>query len=137
MQGSHPLFLSTATLIGPIVPQLNRLANAIAKRHPVPETLRPPPAAVRAVVHGELSPRLGHLGTRILADGHRGFTIDSHACDVLRCHRFVVFLAMLAKRASVSASCFGGVACITLRRRKPRRFSPAALVEGAGSWAAP
>jgi hypothetical protein len=45
-----------------------------------------------------------------------------------------IFFLLLSKIASVSLIFFGGLALPTLRRRKPMRLSPSAIVEGAGSW---
>ena len=75
-----------------------------------------------------------HTATRKLPNVHRRFTIDAQALDPSRCRSISILFLMLAKIASVSLIFFCGLALTTLRRRKPMRFSTAAIVEGAGSW---
>ena len=75
-----------------------------------------------------------HTAARKLPNVYRRFTIDAQALDPSRCRGVSLFFLMLAKIASVSLIFFWGLALTTLRRRKPMRFSTAAIVEGAGSW---
>lgn len=76
----------------------------------------------------------GHPTARKLPNVHRRFTIDAQALDPSRCRGVGILFLMLSKIASVSLIFFCGLALTTLRRRKPMRFSTAAIVEGAGSW---
>ena len=63
-------------------------------------------------------------------------TIDTETGDAGRGRCSLVFFSILAKIASVSAIFFCGLALTTLRHRKPRRWSTAAMVLGAGHGAA-
>src|SRR5215831_3747159 len=133
-----------------------RLTNVRYRREHVDERTgmcyHQTPPSERVVMHvrdaGQAKPRLEHHPLSLLgacyatprrklndpANGYRRFTIDAQALDPSRCRGVGILFLMLAKIASVSLIFFCGLALITLRRRKPRRLSTAAIVEGAGSW---
>ena len=82
-----------------------------------------------------ITPREAPVGS--LTARHGCFPLDAQPCAPLRGGRLVVFFSMGAPRASVSAIVFCGVALLTVRRRKPRRLRPAAIVLGEGPWSSP
>jgi hypothetical protein len=88
-----------------------------------------------AVVIARLVSAPSPTAARQLPNGHRRFTIDAQALAPSRGRGVGLLVLRWAKIASVALSFFCGWALTTWRRRKPRRFTTAAIVEGAGSWA--
>jgi hypothetical protein len=123
----------------------DRIPMSSSQRWPLPRAVAPlcrptppgdglclPPQSVSAGL--VLAPRAPPAGA--IAKRHGRFPSDAHPWVPLRCRRLRVVFASLSHRASGAGSFWCAWACPTVRRRPPRRLSPAARVEGEGPWAA-